>query len=81
MKTTVEQPLSEVIANPQTIVPKGKAPMVKNLLAQYLQLGEEEKKIQESPEYKAKMQITQVPQRTAPEAYSGFEDMDSDLPF
>jgi hypothetical protein len=38
-------------------------------------------KIQASPEYKAKMQITQVPQRTAPEAYSGFEDMDSDLPF
>lgn len=48
MTTTIEQPLSEVIANPQTIVSKGKAPMVKNLLAQYLQLGEEEKKIQES---------------------------------
>jgi hypothetical protein len=39
------------------------------------------KKIQESPEYKAKMQITQVPQRTAPAAQSGFEDMDDDIPF
>jgi hypothetical protein len=48
MTTKTDVPLNEVIANPQTIVSKGKAPMVKNLLAQYLQLGEEEKKIQES---------------------------------
>jgi len=41
------------------------------------------KKIQESPEYKAKMQITQVPQRTMTPstAQSGFEDMDDDIPF
>jgi hypothetical protein len=39
------------------------------------------KKIQESPEYKAKMQITQVPQRSAPQSSSGFEDMDDDIPF
>lgn len=48
MSIQTEQPLSDIIANPQTVVSKGKASMVKNLLAQYAQLGEEEKKIQES---------------------------------
>lgn len=39
-------------------------------------------KIQASPEYKARMQITQVPQRSAqPIPQSGFEDMDDDIPF
>lgn len=46
--TTTVTPISELIANPQTIVPKSKASMVKNLLGQYRRLGEEEKSIQES---------------------------------
>lgn len=40
--------VNEVLANPQTIVPKAKASMVNSLLDQYRQLGEEESKIQES---------------------------------
>lgn len=44
---TVEQ-INEVVANPQTIVPSNKSSMVKNLIKQYVQLGEEEAKIQES---------------------------------
>ena len=47
MTATVTK-LNEVIANPQTIVPKGKSSMVQGLLAQYRQLGEEESKIKES---------------------------------
>lgn len=36
------------VANPQTVVPSNKASMVKNLLKQYHQLGEEGRKIEES---------------------------------
>lgn len=42
------QQINSVIANPQTVIPKSKASMVRNLLDQYRQLGEEESKIQES---------------------------------
>lgn len=50
MATTMQQTIdiNSIVANPQTIVPKAKASMVRNLLAQYAQLGEEEQKIQES---------------------------------
>lgn len=40
--------LNGVLANPQTTVPTKKASMVKSLLKQYAQLGEEQKKIEES---------------------------------
>jgi len=46
--TTTIQEINSVIANPQTVIPKSKASMVRNLLDQYRQLGEEESKIQES---------------------------------
>lgn len=46
--TTKLMELNEVIANPQVTIPKAKSSMVKGLIAQYLQLGEEEAKIQES---------------------------------
>jgi len=39
---------TKVAATPQTVVPSNKATMVKNLIKQYKQLGEEETKIQES---------------------------------
>jgi len=46
MMTT--QVITDIVTQPVTIVPKGKASMVKNLIAQYRQLGEEEQKIQQS---------------------------------
>lgn len=36
------------VTSPQTVVPTAKASMVRNLIKQYKQLGEEEAKIQES---------------------------------
>lgn len=42
------QVIEDVAVQPATVVPKGKASMVKNLIAQYRQLGEEELKIQQS---------------------------------
>lgn len=45
---TVVERINQVVANPQTVVPGAKASMVKNLLKQYHQLGEEARKIEES---------------------------------
>jgi hypothetical protein len=42
------QVITDIVAQPVTVVPKGKTSMVKNLVAQYRQLGEEEQKIQQS---------------------------------
>lgn len=46
--TTAVLEIAPIISNPQTVIDKRKASMVKALIAQYHQLGIEEKKIEES---------------------------------
>jgi hypothetical protein len=46
--STAVMDIAPIIANPQTVINRSKASMVKSLIAQYHQLGVEETKIQES---------------------------------